>query len=152
MEEPDSPWLAADLVKKLEGLRLKAYQDDVGKWTVGYGQTGPSIKRGVVWTREYAEERLVHYLQAQADVLFALITAPVSLSQFQALMALVYNIGSSEFAKSTLLRKLNAGDYDGAADEFLRWNKGRDRETGKVYVIEGLSNRRAAERALFLRE
>ncbi|WP_312069487.1 lysozyme, partial [Acinetobacter sp.] len=75
-----------------------------------------------------------------------LVKVPLSQNQFDALVSLTYNIGSTAFKNSTLLKKLNAKDYAGAADQFLRWNKGG----GKV--LKGLVRRREAERALFLKK
>lgn len=137
--------LAAETIKKFEGLRLKAYQDGGGVWTIGYGQTGPTIKNGVIWTAEQAEAALEHYLFALESVLEGLIDAQVTENQMAALTSLAYNIGTSAFAKSTLLRLLNAGDYESAADQFLVWRKDNGR------IIADLVKRRAAERALFLR-
>lgn len=137
--------LAADTIKQFEGLRLHSYQDEVGVWTIGYGQTGPNIKAGLVWTQEQADAALEHYLFALEGVLEGLIDVPVNESQQAALTSLAYNIGTSAFAKSTLLRLLNTGDYAGAAERFADWCH----TGGRISV--GLLARRTAERALFLR-
>lgn len=142
---------ALDLVKEFEGLKLTAYQDPVGIWTIGYGTTaaaglGIVPKSGMTITEAQAASYLMRGLEKFADQIKGGITVPVTGNQFGALVSLAYNIGPGAFLKSTLLRKLNAGDYAGAADQFLVWNKAK----GKV--LKGLTRRREAERALFLRK
>jgi lysozyme len=138
-----------ELIQSFEGLRLEAYDDGGGVWTIGYGTTrypdsGKTVMEGETISQAQAEE----YFAADVDDFAAdvgrLVHVPLSQQQFDACCSLAYNIGSGAFEKSTLLQKLNAGDYYGAADEFLRWNK-----DGGV-VIPGLVNRRKFERALFL--
>jgi lysozyme len=138
-----------ELIQSFEGLRLEAYDDGGGVWTIGYGTTrypdsGKTVMEGETISQAQAEE----YFAADVDDFAAdvgrLVHVPLSQQQFDACCSLAYNIGSGAFAKSTLLQKLNAGDYYGAADEFLRWNK-----DGGV-VNPGLVNRRKFERALFL--
>lgn len=136
--------LASDIVKKFEGLRLDAYQDVGGIWTIGYGSIGRGVVAGTKWTQEQADAALEHYLEALEGVLDGLIDVPVTEGQRAALTSLAYNIGTAAFASSTLLKLLNAQDYDGAADQFLRWTRVKGR------VVSGLVNRRSAERALFL--
>ena len=139
--------LAADLIKRFEGCRLEAYPDPAtgGKpWTVGYGCTGPGIGPGTIWTQQQAEDELEHRLFAERQVLDSLVTAPVSENQMAALLSLAWNIGTAALGGSHLLRLLNAGDVQGAADAFLAWNHA----AGKV--MPGLTTRREAERAVFL--
>lgn len=135
-------------IKEHEGLRLKAYKDSVGVWTIGYGDTGPDVVEGLVTTKEQAENRLRKRLVEFEGYVNKAVKVKLTQSQFDALVSLVYNIGPTNFSASTLLKKLNAGDYQGAADQFLVWNKGR--VDGKLVVIKGLSNRRTAERQLFM--
>ncbi|SPF82136.1 Phage lysin (EC 3.2.1.17)  len=135
-------------IKEHEGLRLKAYLDSVGVWTIGYGDTGPDVVKGLVITKEQAEERLRKRLVEFEGCVNRAVKVKLTQNQFDALVSLVYNIGPTNFNSSTLLRKLNAGDYAGAADQFLVWNKGR--VGGKLVVIDGLANRRKAERQLFV--
>lgn len=141
---------ALDLVKEFEGLKLTAYQDPVGIWTIGYGTTaaagaGVTPIRGMTITAAQAEKFLLRGLEKFAAQIEAGIKVPVTENQFGALVSLAYNIGPGAFLKSTLLKKLNARDYAGASGQFLVWNKAK----GKV--LKGLTRRREAERALFLK-
>lgn len=138
-----------DLVKEFEGLRLKAYKDAVGVWTIGYGITaaaglGIVPKAGMSITEDEAESLLLKGLEKFAGSIRPKITAPINDNEFGAFLSLAYNIGPGAFAKSSALRKFNAGDKVGAADAILLWNKAG----GKV--LAGLKRRREAERALFL--
>lgn len=139
-----------DTIKEHEGLRLVAYLDSVGVWTIGYGDTGPDVVKGLTITKEEAEKRLRKRLVEFEGYINTYVKVPLKQHQFDALVSLVYNIGPANFKTSTLLKKLNAGDYVGAADQFLVWNKGR--VDGKLVVIKGLANRRAKERKQFLGE
>lgn len=132
-----------DLIKSFEGLKLKAYRDPVGIWTIGYGHTR-NVKAGQVISPSQAVELLKEDLKdAEADV-DRLVKVQINPSQRAALVSFVFNLGGTNFAKSTLLRKLNAGDYAGAAEEFGRWvNAGGQR-------LPGLVRRREAEKKLFL--
>jgi lysozyme len=133
-----------DAIKEHEGLRLKAYKDSVGVWTIGYGDTGPDVVEGLIITKEEVEERLRKRLREFEGYVLKYVRVGMTQNQFDALVSLVYNIGPTNFKDSTLLKKLNAGDYQGAADQFLVWNKGR--VDGKLVVINGLTNRRKSER------
>lgn len=137
-----------DAIKEHEGLRLVAYLDSVGVWTIGYGDTGPDVVKGLTITKGQAEERLRKRLVEFEGYVNRAVKVKLTQNQFDALVSLVYNIGPTNFNSSTLLRKLNAGDYAGAADQFLVWNKGR--VGGKLQVIDGLTNRRKKERQLFV--
>lgn len=138
------------LVKEFEGLRLDAYKDSVGVWTIGYGTTamaGVGIKPalGMKITEPEAEMYLRRGLEKFADQIRPAITAPINENEFGAFLSLAYNIGPGAFKKSSALRKFNAGDKAGAADAILLWNKAG----GKV--LNGLVRRRKAERELFLK-
>ena len=138
------------LVKEFEGLRLTAYQDSVGVWTIGYGTTamagvGIAPKAGMKITEADAEMYLRRGMEKFAAQIRPLITRPISGNEFGAFLSLAYNIGPGAFKKSSALRKFNAGDKAGAADAILLWNKAG----GKV--LNGLVRRRKAERDLFLR-
>jgi lysozyme len=132
------------LVREFEGCRLDAYRCPAGIPTIGYGATGPDIRMGMKWTQEEADERLAEDLARFAEGVERLVLVDLTDNQFAALVSFAYNVGLGALAGSTLLRKLNAGDYEGAADQFPRWNKGGGR------VLPGLVRRRAAERDLFL--
>lgn len=133
-----------DLIKSFEGLKLKAYQDVVGVWTVGYGSTGPHVKPGMVITAKQAEDLLRDDVARFEVCIGKQVSVPLSQSQFDALVSFAFNLGCGNLASSTLLKKLNAKDYSGAASEFVKWN----RAGGKV--LAGLTRRREAEKALFL--
>ena len=139
-----------DLISSFEGIRLNAYDDGVGVWTIGIGTTiypnGVKVKKGDKCTLEQAHEYLAHDMIEFEKTVNDSVKVPLSQNQFDALVSLAYNIGSGAFKNSTLLKKLNAKDYVGAADQFLVWNKGG----GKV--LKGLVRRRDAERALFLKK
>lgn len=135
-----------DVVREFEGLRLEAYLDTGGVWTIGYGHTGEEVKRGLTIDLAQAETWLTEDLREAEGYVSKLVKVGLTQNQFDALVSFVYNIGGTAFGYSTLLRKLNAGDYEGAANQLLRWNK----DNGKV--IGGLTNRRKKERELFLGE
>ncbi|WP_343500425.1 lysozyme [Enterobacter hormaechei] len=136
------------LIKQFEGCKLTAYQDSVGVWTIGYGWTQPvdgkPIRAGMTIKQETAERLLKTGLVSYESDVSRLVKVGLTQGQFDALVSFTYNLGARSLSTSTLLRKLNSGDYAGAADEFLRWNKAG----GKV--LNGLTRRREAERALFL--
>lgn len=135
------------LIKQFEGCRLIAYQDSVGVWTIGYGWTlpvdGKPVKAGMAIKQEVAERLLKTGLVSYEADVSRLVKVPLSQCQFDALVSFTYNLGARSLSTSTLLKKLNARDYSGAANEFLRW----DKAGGKV--LAGLTRRREAERALF---
>jgi GH24 family phage-related lysozyme (muramidase) len=133
-----------DLIKAHEGLRLEAYlptPNDV--WTIGYGHT-KTAKQGMRITQAGAEALLKHDLAWVEATLKLYIEVPLTQNQYDALASFVYNLGATNFKNSTLLKMLNKGDYQGAADQLLRW----DKQKGKV--LRGLSIRRSHERDLFL--
>lgn len=133
------------VLKHFEGLRLKAYRDPVGVLTIGYGHTGPDVYEGLVWSQAQADKALRDRLQREfVPGVLAVIKRSMRQHELDAMVDLAYNIGVGAFQSSTLVRKFNAGDTAGAADEFLRWN----RAGGQVLL--GLRRRRAADRALFL--
>ena len=136
------------LIKEFEGCKLTAYQDSVGVWTIGYGWTQPvdgkPIRAGMTINQETAERLLKTGLVSYESDVSRLVKVGLTQGQFDALVSFTYNLGARSLSTSALLRKLNAGDYAGASDEFMRWNKAG----GKV--LNGLTRRREAERALFL--
>ena len=138
------------LIAQFEGCYLQAYLCPANVWTIGIGTTiypnGVKVKKGDKCTLEQAHEYLAHDMIEFEKTVNDSVKVPLSQNQFDALVSLTYNIGQAAFGNSTLLKKLNAKDYQGAADQFLRWNKGG----GKV--LKGLVRRREAERALFLKK
>lgn len=133
---------ALELIKRHEGLRTTAYKCPAGVWTIGYGHTS-GVRKGMRCTETQAEVWLMDDLRESEQAVDYLVKVPLTDNQRGALVSFVFNVGAGNFAASTLLRKLNAGDYASAADEFRRWNKA----SGKVLV--GLTRRRAAEAELF---
>jgi len=143
--------MALNTIQQFEGLKLKAYKDSVGIWTIGFGNifnldTGNPIKEGDEISLETAER----WLKIEVDNLQAkmrkVITVPLNDNQWTALTSLAYNIGFGAFKRSTLLRLLNAGaSKEEVAKQFLRWNKAGGKE------VKGLTNRRQAEFNLFLK-
>jgi lysozyme len=136
-----------ELLKEFEGCELCPYPDIEGNPTIGYGHL---IKKGEhfnIISPEEAEELLVKDLQATVKGITPLLKVKVNENQFSALVCFAFNLGIDALANSTLLKKLNRGDYDGAQAEFLRWNKARIK--GKLRAVAGLTRRRSAEAALF---
>ncbi len=143
-----------DLIREFEGyLRpLKdggciAYRCPAGVWTLGWGCT-KGIKAGMTWTKQQAVEGLRRELAECEAAVTRLVTVPIHQHQFDALVSFAYNCGVGALGKSTILRKLNRGDVEGAASAFEMWNKAT--VNGKRVVLRGLARRRAAEKALFL--
>ncbi|ATF92139.1 Phage-related lysozyme (muraminidase) [Cedecea neteri] len=136
------------LLTRFEGCELAAYQDPVGVWTIGYGWTKPvdglPVAGEMVITQDVADRLLSSGIMQYEKEVAGLISVDVNQNQFDALVDFAYNLGPGALKSSTLLKKLNAGDLAGAADEFPKWNKAG----GKV--LRGLVERRAAERTLFL--
>lgn len=136
-----------NLIKSFEGLYLDAYIDPVGIPTIGYGHT-QGVEEGMTITEAQAEDFLREDLaDAEAAVSSDLVEVSLNSDRFSALVSFTFNVGSQAFADSTLLQLLNAGDFQGAADQFPVWNKG---DGGQE--LAGLTRRRNAERALFLGE
>ncbi len=141
--------LTVDIIKQSEGLRLTAYRDGGGTWTIGWGHTGTDVYEGLVITEAEAEALLATDIAWAVDTVRRSVRVTLTGEQRAALISLTFNIGSGGFRTSTVLRRLNANDYTGAADAFLRWNK--IRVDGVKTFDQGLANRRERERALFLK-
>lgn len=142
------------LIKEFEGCaklrpdgRYSAYPDPGSggePWTIGWGSTGPDVRRGTIWTREQCDARFDADVQKFAAKVSDLVgDAATTPGQFGALVSLAYNVGIGNLRSSTLLKLHRAGDFAGAAAQFARWNKA----SGKV--LPGLTRRRAAERDLY---
>lgn len=158
MPHTDTGWLplADRIVREFESCaralpngNFLAYPDPAtgnDPWTIGWGSTGPEIRKGVIWTKAQCDARLLHDLLSVYGPAVDRLTAgnPTSDHQKAALTSAVYNLGETNIGRSALLRFHNDGNYLGAAEQFLRWN----RAGGKV--MRGLTRRREAERALYL--
>ncbi len=134
-----------NLIKSFEGRELDAYLDAVGVWTIGYGHT-QGVYEGMTITEAQAEELLRKDLAEFEAAVSEGVQVSINDNQFSALVSFTFNLGADSLFESTLLKLLNQGDFQGAADQFTRWNKAGGQE------LEGLTRRRKAERALFLGE
>lgn len=134
---------AIDLIKKYEGFSARPYKCPAGVLTIGYGRT-IDVRPYEITTEEAETIWLDKYVKTIADQILAIVKVELSNNQICALIDFVYNLGIGNFKSSTLLRKINQGDFSAAANEFLKWNK-----AGGI-VLKGLENRRIAERMLFL--
>ena len=135
------------LTEQFEGCKLNAYPDPATNgdpWTIGYGHTGAKVHQGMTITQEQAEELLMQDTQKAAAAVNAKVTGDITQEEFDALVDFVFNVGAGNFAASTLLKKVNAGDIHGAAAEFEKW----DMAAGKH--MAGLLKRRHAEAEEFL--
>jgi lysozyme len=149
------------LIKEFEGYHerlpdgsCKAYICPAGKLTIGYGCT-EGVHHGMVATEAQALEMFAREMKKHEDVVARLVTVPLSQSQFDALVSGSFNAGFltlKDGSPSTLRTRLNAGDYDGAGQEFLKWTKHADEKTGRLIVSNGLVRRRAAELALYMKD
>lgn len=131
------------ITESFEGCVLHAYRDVAGVLSIGYGHTGSDVQEGQVITQAQAEILLKADIASSVVVVNHMVQVPLNQNQFDALVDFVFNVGQGNFYNSTLLRKLNAGDYAGAAEQFSAW----------VYaggeVQPGLVRRRDAEAGLF---
>ena len=135
-----------NIIKSSEGCRLTAYADAGGIPTIGYGHTGADVVLGDTITQDRADTLLISDISRFEKGVGALvsITTPLTSNQFSALVSFAFNVGLNTLKHSTLLRKLNEGDYEGAANEFPKWIHANGQ------ILPGLATRRAAEQALFL--
>lgn len=128
-----------------EGCRLQAYLDTGGVWTIGYGHTGPEVKKGLTWTQQQADDALVKDLEQARAVVYAAVRDEVidllSAHQYAALISFAYNTGAS--IKSTIWKMLNAGAMSAVPQQLMRWVH----DNG--VIVAGLVNRRRAEVALW---
>jgi lysozyme len=131
-----------DFITKEEGARNKAYKDSKGLWTIGVGhliKTDEDYLLTATLTNDQVEELLKSDLKWCSEAVETSVKVPLTQNQYDALYSLCFNIGGTNFAKSTVVKKINANDMQGAADAILMWNK-----------PDVLINRRKRERALFL--
>lgn len=132
-----------DIIKVSESCKLTAYRCAANKITIGWGST-KNVKMGMCITQEQADKRLLEDINVAEKAVSSLVRVKLTQNQFDALTSFVFNIGNGNFSNSTLLKKLNAGNYKAASEEFKRWNKA----DGKV--LSGLTTRRKKETELFL--
>lgn len=142
----------ANLIKHFEGCKqghagkYKAYKCPAGVPTIGWGHTnhhGRKFDMTSVWTIEDCDKEFLSDMEGFEKDVKRLVTHKINGFQFDALVSFTYNVGAGNLAKSTLLKKVNAGDFEGAAKEFIKWNKAG----GKV--LNGLTRRRKSESLLF---
>jgi lysozyme len=132
-----------ELTKSFEGLHLEAYRDCAGIWTIGYGHTGPAVFGGESVSDLEAEALLRADLAQAVACVNRAVRVAISQGQFDAMVDFCFNAGRGNFAQSTLLRKVNGGDMEGAAAQFALWvHAGGE-------VVAGLVRRRKAEAELF---
>ena len=132
-----------ELTEGFESCRLTAYQDIKGIWTIGVGHTGPEVVEGLVWTQNQADSQLVMDLQRAENMVNTCVTVPLTQGQFDAMVDFAFNCGCNAEKGSTLLKLVNQGDMDAAAEQFQLW----DHASGKV--VAGLLRRRLAEKQEF---
>jgi len=131
------------LTKSFEGLHLGSYQDCAGNWTIGYGHADPSVLPGQSISEPEAEKLLEADLAEAGACVNHAVQAVISQGQFDAMVDFCFNAGRGNFVQSTLLRKVNSGDFQGAAAQFALWvHAGGE-------VVTGLLRRRNAEAVMF---
>lgn len=143
---------AIDIIKFWEGFEAKAYKDAAGLWTIGWGtllEDKPELYKrfvtnGETISKQEAEKLLIEHVKKDEATIKRLVSVDTTKNQIEALKSFVYNVGAGNFQKSTLLKKLNAGDKQGAGEEFRKWIF-----AGGV-KLNGLIKRREEERKLFL--
>ncbi|MGO4671152.1 lysozyme [Bosea sp. 2RAB26] len=133
------------LIKRWEGCRLTAYRDVAGLLTIGYGSTGAHVRPGLKITQVDADRLLLRDLSRFERAVATLVKVPLNDGQFAALVSFAFNVGEGALVKSTLLKKLNAGNYAAVPAELMKWVNAGGRK------VEGLVNRRAAEGGLWAR-
>jgi lysozyme len=135
-------------ISQREGVRLEAYRDSVGVWTIGVGHTSaagpPTVTPDLRISSSDCDDILSCDLKTFERAVNDVVTTSMSQNQFDACVSLAFNIGGGAFKNSSVVRKLNAGDVSGAADAFLMWNKAGGR------ILKGLTTRRQSERKQFL--
>lgn len=154
--------IAADICREFEGLELKAYVCPAGKWTIGWGSTfyedGSPVRQGHTITKERAEVLLMNTLNQFDAQITPIITSNVNPKQRGALLDFAFNLGADidtdtvaeGLGDSTLLKKVNANPNDPAIrTEFMKWNKARNKKTGLVEVMPGLTRRRTKEADIY---
>ena len=138
--------LAIMLLKQLEGFESNVYRNGGGRETIGYGHL---VRAGENWsggiTRERAEQLLNRDLVPAEQAVNHLVKVPLTQNQYDALVIWTYNLGTENLRKSTLLKRLNSGDYKAVPEQMMRWVHVRHKDTGEVQKLAGLVNRREKE-------
>lgn len=134
-----------NFVKRFEGLRTRSYLCPAGVWTIGYGHTGPTVKDGLVITKEEAEALLLEELVRFEEGVVRATKIQLQPLQIDALTSFAYNLGLGALRGSTLLKKVNRGQWEGIDKEFDKWVYGG----GKI--LPGLVRRRKGEAEMFCR-
>jgi lysozyme len=132
--------------KRLPDGRFAAYPDPGtggDPWTIGWGSTGPDIRKGTIWTQQQCDDRFAHQMDQFAAKVSALLKSPTTQHQFDAMVSFAYNVGVGNFAGSTLLKLHNVRSYADAALQFAKWNRANH------VPMAGLTRRRQAEAALY---
>ena len=146
---------ALDLLRNYEKFSPTVYPDKGGVATIGYGMTknefpGLTLQSTNILTEPQAKKLLEDKIENKfIPRVKELVSTPLTTNQLGALASFMYNVGEPNFTSSTLRKKLNSGDFEGALMEFPRWNKVRNKDTGKLEPAQGLTDRREAEMALF---
>ena len=130
------------LIKKFEGCKLRAYLDAVDVPTIAYGRT-KDVKIGDICTQQQAEDWLEEELVEYEGYVNEAVKVELTQPQFDSLVSWTYNLGPSNLNRSSMLRVLNASDYDNVPEQIMRWNKAGGR------VLPGLVRRREAEAEMF---
>jgi lysozyme len=134
-----------DLIRGFEGERLESYRCPAGKWTISVGVTGPHVTEGMKITQAESDELFAAAIRTFETGINKMLLVPISQNQFDAIVALGYNIGLHNLQSSTLLKLLNRGEYSKAAAEFGRWSHAAGQ------LMPGLVKRRRAEAEMFLK-
>lgn len=137
------------LIRQFEGDKLQAYICPAGVLTIGVGHTGSDVKPGMKITQAQSDALLTADLAKFEAAVLRLVKVPLTQNQFDALVSFAFNLGAGALGGSTLLKLLNSGRYSEAAAQFSKWDKAT--VNGKKVALPGLTKRRAAEAALFLK-
>lgn len=147
----DALAIALPLIKRFEGLRLKAYLCPAGKWTIGWGHTGPEVCNGLEINTQQAERLLALDTGTVQAAVRHLVVTSINTHQEAVLISFAFNLGTGALASSTLLQYVNSGAYQKVPEELLKWVHVRNPKTGQKAPVRGLQLRRADEAALWVR-
>jgi lysozyme len=137
-----------EAIKKFEGCKTKAYQCSAGHWTIGVGHVGPEVNALTVWDMARVNATFCRDILSFENDVNRLVKIKITQHAYDSLVSFCFNLGAANLKQSTLLKKLNSGDIEGAAAEFPKWDNVR--VNGKLQPDAGLRRRRLAEQAMFL--